>query len=122
MRKLKQATAVAALAISSIAMAGVATASTVETTDEFTIQGKCGDDYDIQTSGARATASLWCHNGKIYIDGWVKDIAADGECAEVYGNVGDRKFRSPLACPKGDEEYFSYSGKGSTAKVYLREF
>lgn len=126
MRKIKRITAIAGLALVAASSLGATTASATTHSagqgEIISIQGTCEDDYDIETSGARAGASLWCHEGKIHIDGWVKDMEADGQCAEVYGNVGNKKFDSPYACPKGDKKQFSYSGKGSTAYVYLREF
>ncbi|WP_331750101.1 MULTISPECIES: hypothetical protein [unclassified Streptomyces] len=113
--------AAVALAVVSIAAVGVTTASAADVERSKSLQGVCGDDYDIQTSGARATASLWCSDGKIYVDGWVKDTEADGQCAQVYGNVGSKDFSSKV-CGNGTDEEFHYSGKGSTAHIYLREF
>ncbi|MFF3787974.1 hypothetical protein [Streptomyces sp. NPDC001933] len=109
------------LAIVSIATVGVTTASAAGVAKSNNLQGVCGDDYDIETSGGRVVASLWCYDGKIYVDGWVKDTDADGQCAQVYGNVGSTDFSSK-ACGNGTKKEFHYSGKGSTAHIYLREF
>ncbi|UNT00292.1 hypothetical protein MMF93_30380 [Streptomyces tubbatahanensis] len=93
---------------------------------DYSIQGTCGDDYDIDVgppSGIRARAggSLWCSKGKIHFDGWVKDVRADGKCAQVYGNVGNKSF-STSVCGKGDKKETHPAGKGSTAHIYLRTF
>ncbi|MEU8709364.1 hypothetical protein [Streptomyces sp. NPDC048565] len=87
----------------------------------YTVQGGCGYDYDIQISGARAGASLWCSGGKIHLDGWVRDNAADGQCAQLYGNVGSKSFEISV-CGKGDEKEVHVSGTGSSANVYLRRY
>lgn len=125
MRKMNRIAAVAVLAFSSVGTFGtvaVGAADDAEPSEVITISGTCEDDYDLETSGARAGASLWCDEGRIHIDGWVKDTAADGQCAEVNGRIGNRVLDSPNACPKGEKKYFSYDGKGSTAEVRLREF
>ncbi|WP_405804666.1 hypothetical protein [Streptomyces sp. NBC_01187] len=119
--------AAVALAVVSIATLGATTASaagttasTADVTRSSSLQGVCGDDYDIQTSGGRVAASLWCSNGKIHVDGWVKDTDRDGQCAIVSGNIGSTDFSSK-ACGNGKKKEFHSSGKGSTANIYLRE-
>ena len=84
MRQMQRMAAVAALAISSFATVGVSAASA----DDVSTHGGCGNRGEIRTSGALAHVTLSCHDGKITVQGWVKDTARDGQCAQGYGKGG----------------------------------
>ncbi|WP_143261994.1 hypothetical protein [Allokutzneria sp. NRRL B-24872] len=91
MNGLQRAATAAALVIGIITTLGATGASAA---DDVTAYGRCGDRGKIETSGALAHVTLSCHDGKITVQGWVKDTEADGQCAQVYGNVGAKTFSS----------------------------
>ncbi|CAM5330596.1 hypothetical protein SALBM135S_00019 [Streptomyces alboniger] len=102
--------------------ASVASAQTTE--GEFIqIQGTCGDRKDVYTSGAEAHWTISCSSTSVYVRGWLKDTASDGQCAEVYAffpRTGNTLY-SPRACPKGEVQNINLGDSGNTANVYLRE-
>ncbi|MER5252291.1 MULTISPECIES: hypothetical protein [unclassified Streptomyces] len=113
----------------SVAMAAVAsigfTAPAANATTEGSIQvkGGCGDRKDVYTSGAEAHWTISCSSTSVYVRGWLKDTASDGQCAEVYAffpKTGNTLY-SPKACPKGEVQNINLGDLGNTANVYLRE-
>lgn len=118
MRKVKRTMVATALAAGVAATLG---GSTAMASNDISPNSTCGDRLTLNTSGATGHATLSCQGGKITVQGWVKDTERDGQCAQVYGNVGGNKFESKRACPSGATEKFSFTGKGKTAHIYLRE-
>ncbi|GAA1931920.1 hypothetical protein GCM10009837_67020 [Streptomyces durmitorensis] len=78
---------------------------------------------DFTAQGTWSKATSWGESeGNIYstyAGGWVKDLTADGYCAQVviewYGTNGKKDTDySPEACPKGDKDDFSKKPGDST--------
>lgn len=123
MRKVKRTMVATALAAGVAATLGgsTAVASNDISPSSISPNSTCGDRGKIESSGAEGHVTVSCQGGKITAQGWVKDTERDGQCAQVYGNVGNKKFESKRACPSGATEKFSFTGKGKTANIYLRE-
>ena len=88
-------------------------------------RGSCGGHYHptVTSGGEDAGEADWtlsCKNGFITFSGWVKDLNADGYCAQVKAvfNDGIAEF-SARACPKGTVKRFSWRHPGSVADGYL---
>lgn len=77
--------------------------------------------HDAHTSGGEAHWTVACSGGKVYVDGWVKDTDADGQCARVRAIVGSSGSHEVKACPKNHVTSFHWSGRGNSADVYLFE-
>lgn len=79
----------------------------------------CPDTFNVKVSGGEASWTVTCYGGKVYVDGWVKDTAADGKCARVKSLIAGVWHYSAAACPNGDRETFSWSKIGNSAQTYL---
>jgi hypothetical protein len=98
--------------------AGSAVAGTEGT---ITIQGTCGGKFDPSVSGGAAGWTISCVDGKVRVQGWVKDTDADGRAAEVYGTWGDGDtFTTVRAGGEGTLKTFDRQHAGSTVYLYLR--
>jgi hypothetical protein len=87
----------------------------------ITIQGTCGQRFNPSVDGGDAGWTLSCANGKIRVQGWVKDTDADGKAAEVYGTWGDgATFTTVRAGGEGTLKKFDRQHSGSTVYLYLR--
>jgi hypothetical protein len=75
----------------------------------------------VYTSGAEAHWTVTCSGGRVYVDGRVKDTAADGYCAQAKALIGSTWYYSARACPSGTTKYYSWSGPGNSASVYLQK-
>lgn len=118
MHKVKRTMVATALAVGFAASLG---GSTAMASNDISPSSTCGYKGKISSSGAEGHVTLICHGGKITAKGWVKDTERDGQCAQIYGNVGNKNFESKRACPVGATEKFTFTGKGKTAHIYLRE-
>ncbi|WP_243789779.1 hypothetical protein [Saccharopolyspora gloriosae] len=124
MGKAKRAMVATAMAASLASVLGGPVASAAHNAapaQDVAPLSKCGDHGPIDIPGGRADFKLTCKGGKITITGWVLDTAANGKCVWAYGKVGNNDFKSGKACPKGKSVNFKATGKGSTAKVYLKD-
>ncbi|MFC7308872.1 hypothetical protein ACFQVC_32240 [Streptomyces monticola] len=82
--------------------------------------------YNISTSGGYVRYNE-CNTGSgTTVDGFVRDMDADGQCAYAYTTLnGSGPIRNQAkACPKGTETYFHWSYPGyvpAQVQVYLKE-
>lgn len=81
--------------------------------------GRCPDWLHSSVPGGEATWNLRCSGSKLYLDGWVKDTAADGKCARVTAIIGRSGERHAKACTAGTTTNFHWSGEGNSAQVRL---
>jgi len=87
----------------------------------ITVMGTCGQKFDPSVDGGSAGWTLSCVDGKIRVQGWVKDTDADGRAAEVYGTWGDGStFTTVRAGGEGTLKKFDRQHAGSTVYRYLR--
>lgn len=111
-----------------IVVAGIITGSTQPVisapafADTASTQAACGANRDTSTSGAQAYWIVRCSKGNITVEGWVKDISADGECAQVKAHFpGDIWEFSQDACPKNTKKSFKWTHPGDIVDIYLFE-
>jgi hypothetical protein len=113
--------------LAGLAMAGGALVASPPAGAQVAPMAGCGYADDHHLSGAAAFWRLSCANGNVTVTGWVRDTASNGRCAQVKVYFPNREnaqrveFSQP-ACPKGDEETFSWTNKGSSADVLLFEY
>jgi hypothetical protein len=105
---------VSALALGLIGLAPAASADPIGPLDA------CGQSFHPIVRGGEAYWVLTCSGGYITMQGWVKDTAADGKCAQVKGVFNNNIVRlSNKACPKGEKESFTWRHPGTIANGYL---
>ncbi len=83
------------------------------------VQANCPDTFNVKVSGGQASWTVTCYGGKVYVNGWVKDTAADGKCARVKSLIAGEWHYSSPACPEGTMKTFDWSEVGHSAQTYL---
>ncbi|MBE8517624.1 hypothetical protein ILP97_08925 [Amycolatopsis sp. H6(2020)] len=119
---VKKAAAVAALTGAVVGGSLISAAPAMAGTDGVvTIQGACGDRFSPSVGGGSAAWTITCTDGKVSVNGWVKDTDADGKAAEVYGTWEDgSNFGTVRAGGEGTKKEFNKSHRGSHVYLYLR--
>lgn len=81
----------------------------------------CKPQGDVTVPGGEARWTKCIGDGWTSVDGWVRDTAKDGKCAEVYARFANgAAHQSNRACPFGQVEKFSWKESGSGVAVHLR--
>ena len=86
------------------------------------VEAACPASFHPSTTGGEAAWTIECVGSHVYIDGWVKDTKADGECAFVkaFGSFTDGSGRKEaMACPKGKVTHFDWEANGTEIRAYL---
>jgi hypothetical protein len=110
-----------ACALAGTALAGGTALASTDTEGMSTIKGTCGQTYSPTVPGGAAGWTLSCANGKIRVQGWVKDTRADGKGAEVYGTWGNgSNFGTVRAAGEGTIKRFNKVHSGSSVTLRLR--
>lgn len=81
--------------------------------------GTCGNKKHAVVDGGEAAWSLSCNGNQITIDGWVKDLDADGKCAYVKANGNGQNMQHAKACPKNKVTFFRWTVPGRNIEAGL---
>lgn len=82
---------------------------------------RCESQGNVTVPGGEARWTKCIGDGWTSVDGWVRDTAKDGKCAEVYARFANgAAHQSNRACPIDDVERFSWKESGNGVAVHLR--
>ncbi|WP_189744584.1 hypothetical protein [Streptomyces nojiriensis] len=110
-------------AVALIACLGVGSAQASAPVSPDRQFGGCGQSFDPWIWGGEAHWVNSCKNGKITVQGWVKDTdGLDNECVYVVAKfAADITEVSRDACGGGNKVAFKWTHAGSIADVELRK-
>src|SRR5882757_6870822 len=105
--------------IGTLALSGIlATSSPSAQATEDTVDGTCGNVFDVFIGGAEAHWTVTCAGGTVRMNGRVDDTRADGRCAEVKGVFSDHVNYARNCPATSPPTYFDWTGPGNTVYGY----